>query len=330
MKALRPHLTALFFLSPFWAFANPQTAWEDACGHAKNLELPAQDRPDAKTLPMLKDCDSEALYYGIGQAADYQQAKACAYSELGKEESPFQGASILMMVYANGKGANRDYGLAIKLACAVDGAPAENEGRIGHLQQLRQQGPGTTDFDICDDITSGMMMGLCTAHNDRIEQVARTENWAALTRAWSQEEKNALSLLEKSARQFFQARSGNEIDQSGTARTAFVIAEDASLQDDLLSSLAAFEKGRLPSFTDQQFAAADAKLNAVYKKIQTDKGFSWGTVSKDGIKSTQRQWLKYRDAWVSFGKVKYPNVSAGSWKTFWTEKRTKMLEDFLQ
>jgi hypothetical protein len=36
-----------------------------------------------------------------------------------------------------------------------------------------------------------------------------------------------------------------------------------------------------------------------------------------------------RDAWVEFGKLKYPQVSAVSWKAYLTEKRIPMLEEFV-
>lgn len=330
MNFFRPCLVAVFFLPSVLAFAEPQTDWEQICKQAKKLELPAQDIPDAAILADLKDCNSETLYYGIGQVADYQKAKACAYKELGKEESPFQGNAILMMIYANAKGVSRDYDTAIKLACTIDGAPAETEGRIAHLQQLKQQGPGKTEFDLCDDITSGMMMGFCENHHESVEEAGRTDKLSNLTQAWGDNEKKALEILEKVADRFFEIRSTNEIDQSGTARAAMVTAEEATLKNEFLTSLSNFEKRQLPRFTNQQFIEADAKLNAVYKKVLALKKPEWGTVKKDDIKNTQREWLKFRDAWVTFGKVKYPTVSSVSWNTLWTKKRIKMLEEFLQ
>jgi hypothetical protein len=40
---------------------------------------------------------------------------------------------LLTMIYANGKGAARNFDLALKFACEVDGAPAENGYRLEHL-----------------------------------------------------------------------------------------------------------------------------------------------------------------------------------------------------
>ncbi|WP_446808560.1 lysozyme inhibitor LprI family protein [Methylomonas sp. 2BW1-5-20] len=109
-----------------------------------------------------------------------------------------------------------------------------------------------------------------------------------------------------------------------------MLGESIDLENDFIGSLENFENGQVPSFTSQQFSNADTKLNAIYKRIQTEtKDASWGTITNNGIMKTQREWLKYRDAWVKFGSIKYPAVSATSWKTYLTEKRIKMLEDFL-
>ena len=79
----------------------------------------------------------------------------------------------------------------------------------------------------------------------------------------------------------------------------------------------------------REFAAADAKLNDVYKKVQHAAGEDWGTVTKDGIRLAQRAWLGYRDAWVAFAKVKYPSITSDTIRTWLTQKRTSELEEFL-
>lgn len=44
-----------------------------------------------------------------------------------------------------------------------------------------------------------------------------------------------------------------------------------------------------------------------------------GSPTKEGIRTTQRSWLRYRDVWISFGAIHYPQVSADSWKA-WLDK----------
>ena len=94
----------------------------------------------------------------------------------------------------------------------------------------------------------------------------------------------------------------------------------------MLQSLAA---GKAPTFTADEFAAADAKLNDVYKKVQQGTGKDWGTVTKDSIRVAQRAWLGYRDAWVAFAKIKYPLITLDTIRTWLTQKRATELEEFL-
>jgi uncharacterized protein YecT (DUF1311 family) len=56
----------------------------------------------------------------------------------------------------------------------------------------------------------------------------------------------------------------------------------------------------------------------------------WGTVTPEGIKAAQELWIAYRDAWVAFGKQRYPSVNAEGWKTFLTQQRIGMLNFFLR
>lgn len=312
------------------ALADGAASVEAVCARYKDLPFPAADRPGPEAAKTLVGCDAEMLYYGIGRIPDPTAARNCAFAQMDRgDDSVWGGAGILMMVYANGKGAQRNLDLAIKLACTIGGAPAEIEGRLQHLDTIRTAGIGHADFDLCDDITSGYMMGYCSAHVARVQQVSRSERLDRLTAKWAGGEKTSLRRLEKLADRYFEARVDYEVDASGTARAAMAISEDAALREDLLASLERFESGSLPRYSEPQFAAADARLNGVYTRVLSIPEFSHGTVTKGGIKATQRLWLKYRDAWVAFGKVKYPRVSATNWKAELTEKRIPMLEEFL-
>ncbi|WP_446808559.1 hypothetical protein ACH50O_14880 [Methylomonas sp. 2BW1-5-20] len=193
MKPIKLLLSVLLIqVSPI-TFAEPRISPEQICARVKAIEFPAQDRPDAKIIQSLAGCNSEELYYGIGQTADWQKARACAYEEMRRgPEDPFQGPATLMMIYANGKGVTRNYDLAIKMACGIEGAPAEIEGRLEHLLQMKQQGAEAKDIDLCDDITSSMMMGFCSIHNDSIEEPIRAARLAKLLASWNLNQKKHL------------------------------------------------------------------------------------------------------------------------------------------
>src|SRR3569833_1014778 len=156
------------------------------CRTLLHREPPAADSPDAKTAASLKGCASEQLYYGIGVKADPVRARQCAFLEMQKEpdEGVFAGRTMLMTVYANGVGAKRDLDVATHLACGMDGAPMEMDGRVRHLAELKAKGWPGHDFDFCDDITSGLAMGYCASHAADVAAPVREAKIAALTGAW--------------------------------------------------------------------------------------------------------------------------------------------------
>ncbi len=159
------------------ASAQPSST-NPSCARVQNIQFPADDRPNEVQKARLKGCDSEDLYYGIEGPADPVKARLCAYQQMdSREELVFGGEAILMMVYAIGAGASRNLDLAIKLACAIEGAPAELDGRLRHLEALKDQRSGRVTFDLCDDITSGFMMGYCAAHDQRLARAERQRRW---------------------------------------------------------------------------------------------------------------------------------------------------------
>ena len=78
-----------------------------------------------------------------------------------------------------------------------------------------------------------------------------------------------------------------------------------------------------------EFTKADAQLNAIYSKVQSgpNEPIEFTTITPGGIKIAQRAWLHYREAWVKFGEVKYPAVSADSWRTWLTQERVQRLKE---
>jgi hypothetical protein len=304
-------------------------AVDEACARAGKPEFPAADRPteaEARAVAAT-DCDPEALYYGIGAPADPVAARRCAFVRLSGVGDASAGAAVLMMIYANGRGAARDLGIAIALACADrEGvAQAERVGRIDHLLAMKA-GDEAGAFDLCDDITSGRMMGYCASLQERRETGARDARLAAIAARVPGRAKGALARLDAAAKAFFDARVEHEVDLSGTARAALQIEERTRLRDGFLASLEALLAAP-PAWADRDrdFEKADRALNAAYRAALAAEPGSRGTVTADGTRATQRLWIPYRDAWTAFGTALYPNVSAPAWKAWVTRARTEML-----
>jgi hypothetical protein len=47
------------------------------------------------------------------------------------------------------------------------------------------------------------------------------------------------------------------------------------------------------------------------------------------IQAARHAWLRYRDAWVEFGKVRYPAVPAHAWRAWFTRQRIDMWKALL-
>lgn len=308
--------------------------WKNICKRYEKEAIPAADKPTAAVAASLGKCSSYELYFGFKQTADPVKARLCAFNEIEKQRADglFAGDEMLMMMYANGVGAKRNLPLAIKLACTLEGAPAEMEERITHLEQLRKTNWQGTNFSLCDDITSGLMQGYCASHFENFEKIKRNKKLKAIQADWSKAELADYVQLRQATDLFIQAHVENEVDESGTARAAMAIEAEAYLEDEFLSVLYALNRGKLPSYSDQQFKAADLKLNKIYKNIQKMKetDVMWGTVSKDGIKDTQRKWIRYRDAWVTFCHKKFPSIPSTGIKTLVTNLRIELLKQFAE
>ena len=296
------------------------------CRALKDREPPAADRPDAATAKALEGCDSEALYYGIGMAADPVKARQCAFleAETDENDTPFSGEAMLMVIYASGVGAERDLDVATHLACRTSWAPAEAHGRVLRLAGAKKEGWTGTDFHYCDEATSGYIGGWCAAHDARISGAKRNAALAALTAGWSAAEKAALAKLQSAHDAYADAHAEGEIDASGTLRGAFWTWAKERRDDELLAVLQRVESGLGPD-NKADFKAADAALNAAYR-TRMGGSFEWaGTVTPEGIRGAQRVWLRYRDAFLAFAAVKWPNVPQGALAAWLTEQRTAIL-----
>lgn len=303
-----------------------------ACGRVRDLQPPASDRIDPAQAHTLAGCDAEALYYGIGMPADPVRARQCALLNVdttGAGSAPlFAGIDLLMTVYANGVGAGRDLDLATALACRIQGAPAEMGGRIEHLQALKDSPDPGTGFHFCDDITSGLAMGYCAGHAARLDADDRNRRLQRLARWWDQADRAAFEPLRAAAFAFAEASASNEVDMSGTARAALSIQHEQQMLDAFVALLATLESDSLPTAGADEYAAADARLNEVYRQLMTPRPpadgasgdpdrIGYGTVTRADVRVAQRAWLAYRDAWIAFAAERYWRMedSVATWLT---------------
>ncbi len=291
------------------------TAWYAGCLKVKDAAPPPADLPAPSAAAALQQCAATDLYYDTKsmsspKPADWRPVRHCAMAT--------QNSAVLMMLYQNGQGVQKDPLLALKYACSIDAAPAEMQGRIEHLQQITASGRGM--IDLCDDITSGYMMGVCGAIDARQKQRVRAQATDKVSASMPAVAQASLQKLQAAASKFADARAALSI----AARTAEL--------DLLAQDLRAYEAGKLPaSISREQAAVLDKELNAIYGKLMKQPASTYaGAVGKDGIRATQRLWLAYRDAWMNFGAVRYPSVTSETWAGLLTARRNAQLQDLLE
>lgn len=300
------------------------------CAQLRDLTPPAADKPDAKTAASLEGCDAESLYYGIGEPADPVRARQCAFVQIERGEgqtysgSAFGGEAMLMTIYANGVGAGRDLQLATALACRVQGAPMELDGRVKHLQTLKAGGWQGRDFSFCDDITSGYAGGICAAHDGAIKTARRQARLRQIQKPWPARRRRAFEPLQAAWQDYVSASTDNEVDMSGTLRVAFVVQQEQHLDDQFVDMLATLEAGKVPAGDSTTYQAADQTLNRVYQRLMSGPAPA-GTVTRAGIRTTERAWLGYRDAWLRFAARAYPNLDPDRLGAWLTRQRTDEL-----
>jgi len=276
---------------------------------------PANDQASAPSA----NCDARNAYYGIGEPMNDLKARACAYA--GKDYA------VLSMLYANGRGVPRNIPLARKAVCDDESAaPAEVLGRLGHLARIEagQQQPGSYDF--CDDATSGFTTGWCSKLGTELDQQKRDRAMAALVASWTPAQQAALTMLRGQMEAFVKARDG-EIDLSGTARASMLFAAEDEVRRQFSELLTRADAGRLPTVAPAQARGVDDRLNAAWKRLRAVKEGDLGTVKQTDILASQRAWLRYRDAWVVFGRQRYPGITPATWVATLTDAREKQLAE---
>ena len=295
----------------------------DRCYEAGSAAIPAYDQPTSEERNTFKSSKLNCWSFqqGIGTKQNWGSYRKCVLSQGDMNNND------LAEIYANGWGVKRNPKLALALACHGGSVPAELEAVVEALYTTKDDERLKNDFHFCNYVSSGLNGGFCAAKAEEMAAKKREIEFSALTSGWTEPQKNTFRALQNAANDFFSEHTSSEQDMSGTAREQIATAEEAALKDALLKNIEAFESGQLPKDTD--FAKADKDLNMLYAQImKKSQIIDYGTVTKDGIKATQRKWIKYRDAWIAFVAEKYPNHSTDSWKTWLTNERIEQLKEF--
>lgn len=303
---------------------------ESVCARYSSTQVPATDLALDAERARFKGCDAEALYYGLNAPVDYERARKCAFDGEPTHGGPgIANPEILMMIYANGRGVPVNLGLALRFACSLGGSPSELDARVARLWAARNEPQSLEGFDQCDDATSGPMTGYCADLQVRIAENGRKFRLQSATAGLPASE---LRALQSRAKLFFDVRSRKEVDQSGSQRASFAVAERSQLEDQFLHALGQLKDPEfVPEAADAKSVAAE--LASVLSSIanckdlrDAEQGMP-GLVTRAGIKETQRRWLEYRDAFVALALKLRPATRAEAWQAFLGRTRLAQLKE---
>lgn len=150
--------------------------------------------------------------------------------------------------------------------------------------------------------------------------------------ARSPEERVAYNALIASFTAFVDAHLATEGCKGGTYCGVINENDRAIINRNFLVMAEGFLKDGFPSFTEDDLTREDAALNAAYQEEFSSLPASCsapdpvlGCVSQADLRDTERAWIRYRDAWVVFGRLRWPQVTSSSWLTYLTVQRTKQL-----
>ena len=304
------------------------------CARFASTAAPAQDLPSPSELAELarneSNCDTDDAYFGIDGPIDLARARKCSF---GRPRAAAPGQvdrpDVLMMIYANGSGVPANFDLALHFACETGGSGLELLGRVTRLWEARQRGKLEGVLDVCDDATSGALLGACASRLERVAEVQRKLRRAAATAGMPVPEVKALL---RASNSYIHARSRKEVDTSGTLRDSFVMGEQDQLEASFVDAIEQLhDPGFVPEAADPK--AIDKQLSAWTKRISTCKYMAQselgmpGFITRAGIRETQRAWLAYREAFVALAMKAKPKSSADAWRAWLTEARLKQLQE---
>jgi uncharacterized protein YecT (DUF1311 family) len=302
------------------------------CSEVQNLAVPTVTPASDADKEQLANCDPQDLYERAGTPAEFDAARRCALYEWNGNKhpgfNPDSSMSTLVILFANGDGVTRNVDLAIHIVCADD-PPSDRVDSFDHLiVQLAKSrlAPSPARLDFCspgipiDDASAAFG---CEAELDEDLENKRIHRLAQLSAAWTEPQKDAFEKVLSALASYADADSSAEaVTGTGYGMDMLRVKDEVNRQ--FAGDINRFDKGRLPAFTHRDYLLADQVLNAEYGKVMSGlsrKNGNGGFVPPQRVRETERAWLKFRDTFVEFAKLRWPQASADRWLTFLTRER---------
>jgi hypothetical protein len=262
LQYLAPSATAAPPLVEAWETKRLTPTEPTGCSQHFSRQTPLEDRPTAADRERLKACESDRLYWGVGIKADPAEARRCAFIEAESEENsdPLRGEGMLMMIYANGRGARQDFGVAMNIACRI----WERDGgyywvdRLASFDATRASGD---EFEFCDHVTVSADILRCVSHDAAVRTAQRKAELRALVRGWWPAEKRALRILEAKLDSWVQAELKAVAGGASLLTDAIALSHSESLRDQYFVDLRSLAAGRIAESSEQAAVEAERRMN---------------------------------------------------------------------
>ncbi len=147
-----------------------------ACQPFKKIAIPKADLPTEADRKRLKSSGSACFEL----TEDSVTERLCAYLDREGDDPDdndlFSGSGMLLMIYANGRGVQRNISLAKRFACEIRGMDEHViEARFSHLDEIAQDPSRSPVFEACDGIVRSDMDGLCAAYSTDDVRIKRDQ-----------------------------------------------------------------------------------------------------------------------------------------------------------
>lgn len=294
------------------------------CSAYTSIAMPAEaDKAFVpKTAPA---CASYRSYRGIGRPVNYSDARACAWQERLAQKADLRqnekeptawvvgGSLILADIYFNGAGVKRNIPLAMRFACESE----EGMATLA-LRDIAKTGASPRAhrlFEFCDYAASTFTMNFCSSYASAIQDEERRHYYDSLKSSMTSEQQAAFEKLLAAHKAYVEAHAF-EVDQGGTIRAVRTIGSQNILEDLFRTEVVHFERKKWPVLSENQIAMADSLLSREYQKKlqqlqkQTKEEIDQGAITASHLSSVEKTWETYRDTWVAFANLRYPDAVA--------------------
>jgi hypothetical protein len=325
----------------------------EKCDLIPHVNVPVEDLPTAGDKSASCDalghynrddpsCDALSLYYS-DLPRHVERARYLVFSELGlfgKNNAPADplaaqttvgaDALVLAMIYASGEGVTRNLPLARQFVCQDSddtATPSTDEMLHEFDDQVKKNGR----FDACEDGGAGFGRSFnyqCLGLQEQraLEEIHQREE--SILTSSSPPLKTSFMGLRAAYKEFQNAYSDMRSTgcEGGTGCGPISEGYDRAVERTWLAALTAIQAGSPPCSTANaaQFAQLDSELNRQYREGL--KGTYMDVNAGDQLKpiapfvrAADRAWLKYRDAWVAFGQLRWSGVPADQWRAWQTK-----------